>query len=105
MTGLNASPVTKENDQALFGFSAGFAAVLQPPLPLQSFLPLQSLVAVLQPPWPLQSFLPLQSCALPSLPEQPSLPLQLSLAFSSALATAVPALVVEAEALSASEPA
>ena len=36
--------------------------VLQPPLPLQSFLPLQPLLPVLQPPWPLQSFLPLQSC-------------------------------------------
>src|SRR2546423_971812 len=36
--------------------------VLQPPLPLQLFLPLQPLSPVLQPPWPLQSFLPLQSC-------------------------------------------
>ena len=35
---------------------------MQPPLPLQSFLPLQPLLPVLQPPWPLQSFLPLQSC-------------------------------------------
>src|SRR5271154_1685617 len=36
--------------------------VLQPPLPLQLFLPLQPWSLVLQPPWPLQSFLPLQSC-------------------------------------------
>src|SRR5271165_27425 len=35
--------------------------VLQPPLPLQLFLPLQPWSPVLQPPWPLQSFLPLQS--------------------------------------------
>jgi hypothetical protein len=36
--------------------------VLQPPLPLQEFLPLQPLSPVLQPPWPLQEFMPLQSC-------------------------------------------
>src|SRR5579875_1506643 len=36
--------------------------VLQPPLPLQLFLPLQPLSLLLQPPWPLQSFLPLQEC-------------------------------------------
>jgi hypothetical protein len=37
-------------------------ALLQPPLPLQSFLPLQPLALDLQPPMPLQSFWPLQSC-------------------------------------------
>ncbi len=36
------------------------ANVLQPPLPLQEFLPLQPLSPDLQPPLPLQSFLPLQ---------------------------------------------
>jgi hypothetical protein len=36
--------------------------VLQPPLPLQSFLPLQPLSLVLQPPWPLHEFCPLPSC-------------------------------------------
>jgi hypothetical protein len=35
--------------------------VLQPPLPLHVFLPLQPWSLVLQPPWPLQAFLPLQS--------------------------------------------
>jgi hypothetical protein len=35
---------------------------LQPPLPLQLFLPLQPMSPVLQPPWPLQLFSPLQSC-------------------------------------------
>src|SRR5450755_4125513 len=39
---------------------------LQPPLPLQSFLPLQEFASVLQPPLPLQSFLPLQSCLAPA---------------------------------------
>ena len=42
------------------------AADLQPPLPLQVFLPLQPLSPVLQPPWPLQEFLPEQSCLLES---------------------------------------
>jgi hypothetical protein len=45
---------------------AGFAwehyATLQPPLPLQVFLPLQPWSPTLQPPWPLQLFMPLQSC-------------------------------------------
>jgi len=36
------------------------AAALQPPLPLQEFLPLQPLSLEPQPPLPLQSFLPLQ---------------------------------------------
>src|SRR5208283_3101784 len=36
--------------------------VLQPPLPLQLFLPLQPMSPVLQPPCPLQLFWPLQSC-------------------------------------------
>jgi len=35
---------------------------LQPPLPLQLFLPLQPISPVLQPPLPLQLFMPLQSC-------------------------------------------
>jgi hypothetical protein len=37
-------------------------ATLQPPLPLQLFLPLQPMSPVLQPPLPLQLFMPLQSC-------------------------------------------
>jgi hypothetical protein len=37
-------------------------AALQPPLPLQSFLPVQPCALVLQPPWPLQLLRPLQSC-------------------------------------------
>jgi hypothetical protein len=35
---------------------------LQPPLPLQLFLPLQPWSPWEQPPWPLQLFIPLQSC-------------------------------------------
>jgi hypothetical protein len=35
---------------------------LQPPLPLQLFLPLQPMSPALQPPCPLQLFMPLQSC-------------------------------------------
>src|SRR5207237_7092670 len=47
-----------------FFFSSIFSpiAVLQPPLPLQLFFPLQPLSLDLQPPSPLQLFLPLQSC-------------------------------------------
>lgn len=41
-------------------------SVAQPPLPLQSFFPLQPLALDLHPPWPLQSFLPLQECLSPS---------------------------------------
>jgi len=37
-------------------------SVAQPPLPLQSFLPLQPLSLDLQPPLPLQEFWPLQAC-------------------------------------------
>jgi hypothetical protein len=37
-------------------------ATLQPPLPLQLFLPLQPASPVVQPPLPLQLFRPLQSC-------------------------------------------
>src|SRR4051794_9216675 len=57
---------------------------LQPPLPLQEFLPAQPLSPPLQPPIPLQSFLPLQSCLAEAqpplplhefLPEQPASPL------------------------------
>src|SRR5689334_8406435 len=40
--------------------------MLQPPLPLQSFLPAQSLASVLQPPLPLQSFLPRQHSLWPA---------------------------------------
>src|SRR5208337_1970763 len=36
--------------------------VLQPPLPLQVFWPLQPASLVLQPPWPLHEFWPLQPC-------------------------------------------
>src|ERR1700744_5011334 len=53
--GLSASPRSG-------GSKRPHQAVLQPPWPLQSFLPLQPLADALQPPWPLQSFLPLQSC-------------------------------------------
>src|SRR5580700_10878320 len=49
-------------------------ADLQPPLPLQEFLPLQPASPVLQPPWPLQSFLPLQSCLAVSSRVRPMVP-------------------------------
>jgi len=42
--------------------SRGNQVTLQPPLPLQEFLPLQPMSPVWQPPWPLQLFIPLQSC-------------------------------------------
>ncbi len=42
--------------------------VLQPPLPLQEFCPLQPLSPDLQPPLPLQEFLPLQECLSPLNP-------------------------------------
>jgi hypothetical protein len=48
------------------GVGAGAGAVLQPPLPLQEFLPLHPWSLVLQPPWPLQAFWPLQACVPPS---------------------------------------
>jgi len=44
-------------------------ATLQPPLPLQLFLPLQPMSPEVQPPWPLQEFWPLQSCLLMALSE------------------------------------
>jgi hypothetical protein len=46
---------------AALPFGDGQAA-LQPPLPLQLFLPLQPISPVVQPPLPLQLFMPLQSC-------------------------------------------
>jgi hypothetical protein len=63
--------------------------VEQPPLPLQSFCPLQPLFPDLQPPLPLQSFFPLQSCLL--------------LSFSSETIT-LPACAVEALARTARAP-
>jgi len=42
---------------------------LQPPLPLQLFLPLQPMSPELQPPLPLQLFMPLQSCLSVALAE------------------------------------
>lgn len=42
--------------------SAPYPLVLQPPLPLQEFFPLQPLSLELQPPWPLHEFFPAQSC-------------------------------------------
>jgi hypothetical protein len=42
---------------------------LQPPLPLQEFLPLQPMSPVWQPPWLLQLFRPLQSCLAEVLSE------------------------------------
>jgi hypothetical protein len=42
---------------------------LQPPLPLQEFLPLQPMSPVWQPPWPLQLFRPLQSCLAEAVSE------------------------------------
>ena len=57
--------------------------VLQPPLPLQEFFPLQPLSLLLQPPWPLQEFWPLQSC------------LPLSLSSASRPADALPLICVE----------
>src|SRR5262245_60050206 len=47
---------------------------LQPPLPLQEFLPAQPLSPPLQPPWPLHAFLPAHSCL--AFVAQPPLPLQ-----------------------------
>jgi hypothetical protein len=44
--------------------SGGRQVTLQPPLPLQLFLPLQPLSPCEQPPWLLQLFRPLQSCLL-----------------------------------------
>src|SRR5580698_10506708 len=44
------------------GLPARDYATLQPPLPLQLFLPLQPISPVLQPPLPLQLLRPLQSC-------------------------------------------
>src|SRR5580698_5101176 len=44
------------------GLPARDYATLQPPLPLQLFLPLQPMSPVLQPPLPLQLLRPLQSC-------------------------------------------
>src|SRR5579862_564207 len=58
---------------------------LQPPLPLQVFLPLQPLSPALQPPWPLQLFMPLQPC-LPRSPLGALVPGELVLV-SCALAT------------------
>lgn len=43
-------------------FFGAFGMVLQPPLPLQEFLPLQPLSPDLQPPVPLHSLCPLQVC-------------------------------------------
>lgn len=64
----------------LVRFPGGNQADLQPPLPLQLFLPLQPISPVWQPPCPLQVFKPLQSCfsiaapddaaALPELSEE-----------------------------------
>ena len=48
--------------------------MLQPPLPLQEFWPLQPLSLDLQPPVPLQEFWPLQSCLPASLDEESPLP-------------------------------
>src|SRR5688572_30507224 len=53
---------------------AGSTGTLQPPLPLQEFLPAQPPSPPLQPPWPLQAFLPAHSCL--ALVAQPPLPLQ-----------------------------
>jgi hypothetical protein len=54
--------------------------VLQPPLPLQEFLPLQPLSPLLQPPRPLHEFFPAQSCLADPL--QPFGPVQLALSLS-----------------------
>src|SRR5271154_6278886 len=64
--------------------------VLQPPLPLQSFLPLHPLSPALQPPTPLQSFLPLQSClAAGSARRTPTLALIAGIARAPALTDAL----------------
>src|ERR1700677_1814173 len=55
------------------GVGAGWF-VLQPPLPLQEFWPLQPLSPALQPPVPLQEFWPLQSCFPASVGAVPPLP-------------------------------
>jgi hypothetical protein len=69
--------------------------VLQPPLPLQEFFPLQPLSPDLQPPLPLQEFFPLQEC-LSSLPLQPFLPLQLLLSSTCVDVEALPGAVLSA---------
>src|SRR5476649_533075 len=65
--------------QTLFGVGVGAGVfVLQPPLPLQEFWPLQPLSPALQPPVPLHEFWPLQSClpvsagAVPPVPVCPA---------------------------------
>jgi len=57
-----------------FRFPASPQADLQPPLPLQLFLPLQPMSPALQPPWPLQLFMPLQSCLDDEAVEEAALP-------------------------------
>src|ERR1700722_7571462 len=61
MSAPRRAVVTSAN-YILLESSFGGGLVLQPPFPLQEFLPLQPLSPLLQPPWPLQSFLALQSC-------------------------------------------
>jgi hypothetical protein len=53
-------PVQEESRRAFLAM--GDQATLQPPLPLQLFLPLQPISLVVQPPLPLQLLRPLQSC-------------------------------------------
>jgi hypothetical protein len=62
---------------------------LQPPLPLQLFLPLQPMSPELHPPCPLQLFMPLQSCLLTAVVEalEPALELDLQLVVVSVPAT------------------
>ena len=58
----------------------GSTGTLQPPLPLQEFLPAHPSSPPLQPPWPLHAFLPAHSClafvAQPPLPLHEFLPAQ-----------------------------
>ena len=73
--------------------------VLQPPLPLQEFLPLQPASPVLQPPAPLQSFLPLQSCLSLSSRVRPMVPAFSTTIFLALVSCELPAsveVVVEA---------
>src|ERR1700679_4013631 len=76
---LRSWTLGRTRPQLDFGVGVGSGVfVLQPPLPLQEFWPLQPLSPALQPPCPLQEFWPLQSClpvsagAVPPLPDCPA---------------------------------
>jgi hypothetical protein len=59
-----ALPIGCSEGRGAVRFRGRVYDTLQPPLPLQLFLPLQPMSPELQPPCPLQLFIPLQSCLL-----------------------------------------